>query len=74
MISVSCDIGARKTPAHAVSWFPMWLLYVLAEHLRWYGLLDIGLAMIDGSYYRTSIFQDNFSGGSEPSVDFSGGD
>jgi hypothetical protein len=29
----------------------MWRLYVLAEHLRWWGLLEIGVAMLDGSYY-----------------------
>jgi hypothetical protein len=52
----------------------MWLLHVLAAHLRWYGLLDAGMAMIDGSYYRQSIYQDNFDYGRDPSVDFAGGD
>lgn len=30
----------------------MWRLRVLAAHLRWYGLYELGLAMVDGSYWR----------------------
>lgn len=52
----------------------MWLLHVLAAHLRWYGLLEVGLSMIDGSYYRASQYQDNFDTGGDPDVGFGGGD
>jgi hypothetical protein len=37
-------------------------MHVLADFLYWWGLLEVGLAMIDGSYYRESIHDDrNFS-------------
>lgn len=36
----------------------MWRLHVLADFLYRYGLLEIGLAMIDGSYYREPAYDD----------------
>ena len=36
----------------------MWRLHVLADFIYWFGLLEIGLAMIDGSYYRESVHDD----------------
>lgn len=51
----------------------MWLLHVLAAHLQWYGFLDVGLSMIDGSYYRNA-HDDNFDFGGDPDVGFGGGD
>jgi hypothetical protein len=51
----------------------MWRLYVLANHLIWCGLLEVGLAMLDGSYYMESIGDDrNFHGVEGPSADIAG--
>ena len=36
----------------------MWRLHVLASFVYWYGLLEIGLAMIDGSYYQEPAYDD----------------
>jgi hypothetical protein len=33
-------------------------MHVLAEFLYWWGLLEVGLAMIDGSYYREGSVYD----------------
>jgi hypothetical protein len=53
----------------------MWRMYVLARHLRWFGLLEIGLAMLDGSYWQETIYDDrNFVDRGDPSVDFGGGE
>ena len=52
----------------------MWLLHVLADHLRWYGLFEVGLDMLDGSYYRVPIYCNNFDEVHAPNADFSGGD
>lgn len=52
----------------------MWRLHVLAAHLRWYGLYESGLAMLDGSYYRESLHDDmDFLPHGDPAVDFGGG-
>jgi len=52
----------------------MWRLWVLADFLDDYGMLDVGLAMLDGSYWKESIYHDNFSAPSTPNADFGGGD
>ncbi len=36
----------------------MWRMHVLADFLYWWGLLEVGLAMIDGSYYRESTYDE----------------
>jgi hypothetical protein len=33
----------------------MWRMHVLAKFLKWWGLLEIGISMADGSYYRESV-------------------
>lgn len=38
------------------------------------GLLAVGLEMLDGSYYRETIYGDNFPPPGDPSVGFGGGD
>lgn len=56
----------------------MWRLHVWARHLRKFrevGLLEIGLAMLDGSYWEEG--PDESCAGlyaGDPAVDFSGGD
>ncbi len=53
----------------------MWRLYVLADFLCDYGLLEVGLAMLDGSYWKEAIYHDNFpDAGSSPNAAFGGGD
>lgn len=52
----------------------MWLLHVLAEHLRWYGLLEVGMSMLDGSYYRETSIDASFGIGVQPAGDFGGCD
>jgi len=53
----------------------MWRLYVLADFLYEVGLLEAGLAMLDGSYWRESIYdQRNFESPSAPNASVGGGD
>lgn len=56
----------------------MWRLYVWARHLKVFrrcGLLEIGLAMLDGSYWQEDLADDrNFADCRDPDVDFAGGD
>ena len=53
----------------------MWRLYVWANHLRWWGMLEVGLAMLDGSYWQDSIYDcRDFGPVAEPHVDYGGGD
>jgi hypothetical protein len=53
----------------------MWRLWVLANHLRWYGLLEVGLAMRDGSYWaEVSPNERNFLPPADPASGFGGGD
>lgn len=46
-------------------------MHVLADFFHWWGLLEVGVAMIDGSYYRESIY-DGYRCFPEP--DLGGGD
>jgi hypothetical protein len=52
----------------------MWRLHVLAAFLVWYGLMEVGLEMLDGSYYRESIHGHNFPAASDPTGPWGEGD
>lgn len=53
----------------------MWRLHVLARFLSWYDLLGVGVAMLDGSYWKTSIYDDrDFLPPAESGAAFEGGD